>query len=65
LAVSPLHVLYAQEARPYSLWSALILLSCASLLRALRLQNKLSWSIYAVANIMGFYTHFFSLLVAL
>jgi len=65
LAVSPLHVLYAQEARPYCLWPALILLSCASLLRAMRLQTKLSWSIYAVANILGFYTHLFSLLVAL
>ncbi len=30
----------------------------------MRLQTKLSWSIYAVANIMGFYTHLFSLLVA-
>ena len=64
LAVSPLHVLYAQEARPYSLWPALILLSCASLLRAMRLQTKLSWSIYAVANILGVYTHLFSWLVA-
>ncbi|WP_293216192.1 MULTISPECIES: glycosyltransferase family 39 protein [unclassified Microcoleus] len=65
LAVSPLHVLYAQEARPYSLWPVLILVSCASLLRAMRLQTKLSWSIYAVATILGFYTHLFSLLVAL
>jgi uncharacterized membrane protein len=65
LAVSPLHVLYAQEARPYSLWQAMILLSCASLLRAMRVQTKLSWSIYAVANILGIYTHLFSLLVAL
>ena len=64
LAVSPLHVLYAQEARPYSLWPTLILLSCASLLRAMRLQTKLSWIIYAVANILGIYTHLFSLLVA-
>ncbi|MEG4800309.1 glycosyltransferase family 39 protein [Microcoleus sp. ARI1-B5] len=64
LAVSPLHVLYAQEARPYSLWPALILVSCASLLRAMRLQTKLSWSIYAVATLLGFYTHLFSLLVA-
>jgi uncharacterized membrane protein len=64
LAVSPLHVLYAQEARPYSLWPTLIVLSCASLLRAMRLQTKLSWIIYAVANILGFYTHLFSLLVA-
>ena len=65
LAVSPLHVLYAQEARPYSLWPTLILLSCASLLRAMRLQTKLSWIIYAVANILGFYTHLFSWLVTL
>lgn len=65
VAVSSLHVLYAQEARPYSLWPALILLSCASLLRAMRLETKLSWSIYAVANILGFYTHLLSLLVAL
>ena len=65
LAVSPLHVLYAQEARPYSLWSALILLSCASLLRAMRLQTKLSWSIYIVATILAIHTHLFSLLVAL
>jgi len=64
LAVSPLHVLYAQEARPYSLWPALILLSCASLLRAMRLQTKLSWSVYAVANILANYTHLFSRLVA-
>ena len=64
LAVSPLHVLYAQEARPYSFWPTLIVLSCASLLRAMRLQTKLSWIIYAVANILGFYTHLFSLLVA-
>ncbi|MEG4587806.1 glycosyltransferase family 39 protein [Microcoleus sp. MOSTC5] len=54
VAVSPLHVLYAQEARPYSLLPTLILLSCASLLRAMRLETKLRWSIYAVANIRDF-----------
>ncbi|MEG4206430.1 glycosyltransferase family 39 protein [Microcoleus sp. Pol7_A1] len=64
VAVSPLHVLYAQEARPYILWPALILLSCASLLRAMLLETKLTWSIYTVANILEFYTHLFSLLVA-
>lgn len=39
LAVSPFFVLYAQEAREYSLWSALILLSSAALLRAVRLSE--------------------------
>ncbi|MGL5064870.1 MAG: glycosyltransferase family 39 protein [Microcoleus sp.] len=64
LAVSPFHVLYAQEARPYSLWSAMILFSSASLLRAMRRQTKLSWGIYSIATILGVYTHLFSLLVA-
>jgi uncharacterized membrane protein len=36
VAVSPFHVLYAQEARMYSLWTVLILLSSAALLRAIR-----------------------------
>lgn len=65
VAVSPLHVLYAQEARPYSLWPAMILLCGASLLRALRLQTKISWGIYAIATILGIYTHLFSVLVAI
>jgi uncharacterized membrane protein len=63
LAVSPFHVLYAQEARPYSLWSAMILCAGASLLRAMRLQTKQSWIVYSVATILGIYTHLFSLLV--
>lgn len=65
VAVSPLHLLYAQEARPYSLWSAMILLCGASLLRAMRLQTKLSWGIYAIATVLGIYTHLFGLLVAI
>ena len=34
-AISPFHVLYAQEARMYSLWTLLILVSSASLVRAI------------------------------
>lgn len=33
MAVSPFHVLYAQEARPYSIWSLAVCLSGASTLR--------------------------------
>ncbi|MFB2982309.1 glycosyltransferase family 39 protein [Microseira sp. BLCC-F43] len=63
IAVSPFHVLFAQEARPYSLWTVIILLSNASLLRAMRLQTKLSWNAYAVTVILGLYTHLFSALL--
>jgi uncharacterized membrane protein len=64
LAVSPLQVLYAQEARQYSLWTVTILLSSAALLRAMRLKTKASWGIYAVALVGGLYTFLFSALIA-
>ena len=64
VAISPFHILYAQEARPYSLWTVTILLSSAALLRAMRLKTKASWSLYAVALVAGFYTFLFSGLVA-
>lgn len=62
LAVSPLHILYAQEAREYSLWTVTILLSSAALLRALRLNTNVSWLIYALtltANLYAFLLSFF------
>lgn len=63
IAVSPFHILYAQEARPYSLWTVSILLSSAALLRALRLQTRLSWSMYAIAGIWALYTFLLSALM--
>ncbi len=65
IAVSPFHVLYAQEAREYSLWTVTILLSSATLLRAIRLKTKVSWGIYAVTLAISFYTFLFSGLVAI
>lgn len=56
LAVSPFHVLYAQEAREYSLLTIAVLLSSAALLRALRVQTKLAWALYAPAVALGLYT---------
>jgi uncharacterized membrane protein len=57
VAVSPFHVLYAQDARQYSLWTVTILLSSAVLLWTLRLQMKRSWALYAAAVVVGMYTH--------
>lgn len=64
VAVSPIHVLYAQEVREYSLWTVTVLLSCASLLYALRVNTKWSWSIYALALALALYSHLFSALTA-
>lgn len=71
VAVSPFHVLYAQEARPYMMFAVLVLLSNAILLRALALQNspttsKLSkavWYIYAIALTFGLYSSLLFFLV--
>ncbi|MEH2319720.1 glycosyltransferase family 39 protein [Nostoc sp.] len=64
VAVSPVHVVYAQEARAYSLWIVTILISSIALLRAMRLKTKVSWCIYAATLSLGFYTHIFFTLVA-
>ncbi|MFE1745205.1 glycosyltransferase family 39 protein [Coleofasciculus sp. H7-2] len=71
IAVSPFQVLYAQEARPYSLWSVAILLSSAVLLRAIRLGNRdtktliSTWGMYAATLALGIYTQLFFALVAI
>ncbi|MEH1826336.1 MAG: glycosyltransferase family 39 protein [Nostoc sp.] len=64
VAVSPIHVVYAQEARAYSLWIVAILISSVALLRAIRLKTKVSWCIYTATLILGFYSHVFFTLVA-
>jgi uncharacterized membrane protein len=57
IAVSPLHVLYAQEARQYSLWTVVTLFASAALLRALRCNTKLSWGLYGIALVLGLYSN--------
>ncbi|NET75640.1 hypothetical protein D5R40_10115 [Okeania hirsuta] len=64
-AVSPISVLYAQEARVYSLFTVTILLSSIALLRAMKIPTKRSWQIYTVSLIFALYTHLFSILLAL
>ena len=70
-AISPYHILFAQEARQYSLWTVTTILSSAALLRAMRPdenQNYLAlvshWALYAVTAAMGFYTHLLFFCVA-
>jgi uncharacterized membrane protein len=65
MAVSPFHLLYAQEARQYSLWTFATLLSCAALLRALRVQTLMSWLVYGASVAGGIYSHTLFILVAI
>jgi uncharacterized membrane protein len=56
MASSPLHLVYAQEARQYSLWCLLVLLSGAALLRALRYGERRHFIVYALTVVLGLYT---------
>jgi uncharacterized membrane protein len=65
MSASPLHVLYAQEARPYSLWTLMILLSSAALLFVLKKQTGWRWALYSVTVAAGLYSHtLFGLVIA-
>ncbi|MEH2160979.1 MAG: glycosyltransferase family 39 protein [Nostoc sp.] len=75
MAISPIQLVYAQEAQEYILWLVTILLSSASLLRAMRLEDELikkqqrpdlfaAWSIYAVTLAISLYTFIWSGFIA-
>jgi uncharacterized membrane protein len=53
VAISPFQILYAQDAREYSLWAVTTAASSAALLRALRLQSARAWGIYALLLAVG------------
>jgi len=61
--VSPFQVLYAQEARPYSLFTLVVLLSGASLFWAMRTKRRLPWFVYSASVALGLYSQFFFLFV--
>ncbi len=60
MAISPLLIAYAQEARPYSLWLLTLTLSGITLLRALRTNRIADWAFYALALGASLYTSFLS-----
>ncbi|HIK16812.1 MAG TPA: glycosyltransferase family 39 protein [Leptolyngbyaceae cyanobacterium M33_DOE_097] len=65
VASSPFHVLYAQESRSYSLWTVWILITSATLLRALRVKTARAWALYGLSLTAGLYTQLLTLLVAI
>lgn len=65
MTVSPVHISQAQNARPYSLWTLMILLSSAALLQAIRLNKKINWVIYGVTLALSLYTYLFSIFVVI
>ncbi|MEM1369132.1 MAG: glycosyltransferase family 39 protein [Cyanobacteria bacterium P01_H01_bin.15] len=64
-AVSPFHLLYAQEARQYGLWTVTFLFSMLFYLRALRLGGWPNWLGYILATLAALYSHLLSLFLLL
>ncbi|RZM79271.1 hypothetical protein DYY88_11005 [Leptolyngbya iicbica LK] len=64
-AVSPVHLLYAQEARQYALWTLVTVLATWALRRAVRLQRWRAWGTYAVCLSLTFYTSVLSLTIVM
>ena len=62
LAVSPFHLLYSQEARPFALWTLTTLVSCYALLKAQKSRSWLAWVLYGFSMLASCYTFLFSLL---
>lgn len=63
VACSPMHLLYAQEARQYALWTVLSAAASAALLLALREGRSRDWAIYGILITLGLYTHLLFALV--
>jgi len=67
IAVSPIHIVFSQEARQYTLWIDLIMLATWSLLVAMRRTEEsksvsIRWlAVYSVAVALALYTHLLTL----
>jgi len=57
LAVSPMNVLYAQEARVYSLLTMMSMLSSCLLLKAVEFKKPYVWAAYCLSACLGLYLH--------
>jgi uncharacterized membrane protein len=64
-AVSPVHLVFAQEAREYGFWTVLVLATSALLLRAVRSPSWQNWVFYGLSMAMACYTALFTLGVAI
>jgi len=65
VALSPFQLVYAQEARQYSLWAVMTVAVCAALLRARRRDDLPAWALYALLITIGLYTHLMLAVVVL
>jgi hypothetical protein len=63
VAISPIHVWYAQEARPNILFFLLAALAVWLFFRGMQEAGRRDWFWYAVVSLAGLYTHYYFLLL--
>jgi uncharacterized membrane protein len=62
MAVSPISLVFAQEARFYALWLGLLIYSGAALLYALRRNSGKSWALFILLGTLALYTNLLSVI---
>ena len=65
LSISPMHIWYSQEARMYSLFTFLSLLSFFFFYRAIKDNDKIMWIGFTLSTFLCVYTHYFAFFVVL
>ncbi len=65
VATSPVHLIYSQEAREYTLWVVGLLLAHGTLVRALRQKDLSAWVIYGLALGLAWYGSLMTALLGL
>lgn len=63
LSISPVFVYYSQEARMYTLFAFLSLLSLFFFYTAIRKNDNRLWAGYIISTVLDIYTHYFAFLV--
>ncbi|HEV2310926.1 MAG TPA: glycosyltransferase family 39 protein [Acidimicrobiia bacterium] len=63
LAASPFYLLYARQARAYSLAVLLVVLTAWALVRALETDDAARWTVFVVVATLALYTQWFTALV--
>lgn len=65
LSISPYHIWYSQEARMYSLFMLLSMLSILFFYRAIVEDNKKMWYGFIISTTLNIYTHYFAFFMIL
>jgi uncharacterized membrane protein len=63
IAISPFHIGISQEARMYSLWTLITIISSISLLRSLRFNNSYNWIIYSITLLLNLSVHLMTVFI--